>query len=938
MEKKFLEKLREDSKWNCGHTRNSSEEYSSWNPAYFLPATLKLTTTTLGTTGIALAYAWGNVQKAITGDKLSEQTTLRAAITAWLKMNGITSTVSWPRGENEKDLTNSPFLVCNHISNVDGMLMANELDNPRIMAKAELRKLPMIGNYMDDMGTVWVERGSADSREAARRAIDGHVAQWRPGRKALHIFPEGSTTSGNTIAEFKLGAFRAGLPVRPVILLYFGSSDISSPMYKRNSEGQMVEFRDSHWFGNWLGAGLVSVLIKVCRVHYPTEEEKQDPAVFAANVHRYMKYEYDRLKRKHAEYTRQRKREMETYGLGWTVQESPELEKENASVQGHNFRPYSEAELRAEEAAILERRAKAKEEMMSRQGVAEDAARAFAGAVRSGGGIDPGGQSRSRKFANASSLGGGSAAALSLSGGNVKTSPTDRLPFPKRKRLPSIPNPTTTQLHHTGGISDVEVLPGDVTRTSSRSAAPANRNGAHTPSNSFPTAFSPREASEVGGGRSATATYQLDSPYVDWEDEDDEGELEVFAEMDRKGEGARERIADEILENELQLQADDSLPNMTASVTVRDEEKMDFPIVTEFEELNLNENLLRGIYSYGFEKPSAIQQRGITPILAGRDTIGQAQSGTGKTATFVIGGLQKIDPVIRGVQVVQNFSLYMKVEAHCCTGGTDVKSDVDRLASGCHIIVGTPGRVFDLIYKRHLKVDDINLLVLDEADEMLGNRGFKEQVYDIFKYLPSEVQVSLFSATLPPEILDLTTRFMRSPVRILVKKDELTLEGISEFYIDIDEEKNKLDVLCDLYETLTIQQSIIYCNTKQKANWLAEKMNENDFTVSVIHADFEQKDRERVMREFINGASRVLISTDLLARGIDIQQVSLVINYDLPVKMENYLHRIGRSGRYGRKGVGINFCTEKDRGYLKEIERYYGTQIQEMPEDLEKYL
>lgn len=393
---------------------------------------------------------------------------------------------------------------------------------------------------------------------------------------------------------------------------------------------------------------------------------------------------------------------------------------------------------------------------------------------------------------------------------------------------------------------------------------------------------------------------------------------------------------------------------MANAISVKDDEKMDFPVVHEFEELGLHDSLLRGIFSYGFEKPSAIQQRGISPILAGRDTIGQAQSGTGKTATFVIGALQKIDMSNPAVQVlilaptrelaqqifkvVMNFSMYMKVKTHVCTGGTDVKSDKDALGDGAHLIVGTPGRVFDLIYKRHLRVDDIQLLVLDEADEMLGNKGFKEQVYDIFKYLPSEVQVTLFSATLPPEILDLTTRFMRSPVRILVKKDELTLEGISEFYVEVQEEKHKLDVLQDLYETLTIQQSIIYCNTKSKANWLAEKMNENDFTVSVIHADFDQKEREKVMKEFINGLSRVLISTDLLARGIDIQQVSLVINYDLPVKMENYLHRIGRSGRYGRKGVGINFCTTKDQGYMKEIERYYGTQIQEMPEDLEKYL
>eukprot|EP00391_Amoebophrya_sp_Ameob2_P001883 CAMPEP_0179006724 /NCGR_PEP_ID=MMETSP0795-20121207/14724_1 /TAXON_ID=88552 /ORGANISM="Amoebophrya sp., Strain Ameob2" /LENGTH=869 /DNA_ID=CAMNT_0020701539 /DNA_START=239 /DNA_END=2845 /DNA_ORIENTATION=- len=612
MEKKFLEKLREDSKWNCGHTRNSSEEYSSWNPAYFLPATLKLTTTTLGTTGIALAYAWGNVQKAITGDKLSEQTTMKAALTAWLKMNGIMSTVSWPRGESEKDLMNSPFLVCNHISQVDGMIMANELDNPRVMAKAEIRKLPMIGDYMEDMGTVWVERGSADGREAARRAIEGHVAQWRPGKKAMLVFPEGSTTSGNTVAEFKLGAFRPGVPVRPIILLYFGSSDISCPLYKHNSKGQVTEFDDREWFGNWLGAGFVSALIKVCRVHYPTEEEKLDPAVYAANVQRYMKYEYDRLKRKHAEYTRKRKKEMETYGLGWTVQGSPELEMENAVVQDHEFRPYTDAELRAAKTAILERRAKAKEEMMSRhqrQGVAdEDAARAV-GAVRSGSthgklpvgangnyspgapsttanpassrgrpeapeagqqlfssssniggdpssmsiqsqlrsGIDPGSRSKSRKGANGSSLGAGSGAASSSRGN--KNSPTSHLSFPNRKHLPATPNPATTQLHHTGGISDVEILP-DVTSLS-RSAAPANRSGAHSSKDSFSTPFSPREASEVGGGRSAPATYQLDMPYVD--SQDDEDDLEVFAEMERKDEGALEKITDdEILENELQ--------------------------------------------------------------------------------------------------------------------------------------------------------------------------------------------------------------------------------------------------------------------------------------------------------------------------------------------------------------------------------------------------
>jgi len=372
-------------------------------------------------------------------------------------------------------------------------------------------------------------------------------------------------------------------------------------------------------------------------------------------------------------------------------------------------------------------------------------------------------------------------------------------------------------------------------------------------------------------------------------------------------------------------------------------------VVESFDDLPLHENLLRGIYSYGFEKPSAIQQRGIKPILMGRDTLGQAQSGTGKTATFVIGTLQKIDYSSRATQAlilaptrelalqIQKVALalgdYLKVRCHACIGGTLIRDDLERLKEGQQLIVGTPGRVFDMIQKRHLKVDDIQLFTMDEADEMLS-RGFKEQIYDIFKYLPPHVQVALFSATMAPDILDLTSKFMRDPVRILVKKDELTLEGIRQFYIAIEKEDWKLDTLCDLYETLTITQAIIYCNTRRKVDWLAEKMGARDFTISIMHAELEQKDRERIMREFRSGSSRVLISTDLLARGIDVQQVSLVINYDLPGNIENYLHRIGRSGRFGRKGVAINFITNADVRLMRDIEAYYHTQIEEMPMDI----
>jgi translation initiation factor 4A len=375
----------------------------------------------------------------------------------------------------------------------------------------------------------------------------------------------------------------------------------------------------------------------------------------------------------------------------------------------------------------------------------------------------------------------------------------------------------------------------------------------------------------------------------------------------------------------------------------------EYPVCDSFDDMDLHDNLLRGIYSYGYEKPSAIQQRAIMPVLDGRDTIGQAQSGTGKTATFVVGALQRIDfsqnacqalvlaptreLALQTQRVAMALGDYLKLKCHLCIGGTARKDDVDRLREGQHCVVGTPGRVYDFRDKGFLKVDHLRILVLDEADEMLSC-GFSDQVYRIFKMLPSAVQVCLFSATIPPEILELTKKFMRDPVRILVKKDELTLEGIQQFYVGLEKEKWKLETSCDLYETLTINQSIIYCNTRRKVDFLEHEMAKRDFTVSVIHADLTQEGRSLVMQQFRSGSSRVLISTDLLARGIDVQQVSLVINYDLPHRMENYLHRIGRSGRFGRKGVAINFLTDRDVRAMRDIERHFETQIEELPSDI----
>jgi len=369
-------------------------------------------------------------------------------------------------------------------------------------------------------------------------------------------------------------------------------------------------------------------------------------------------------------------------------------------------------------------------------------------------------------------------------------------------------------------------------------------------------------------------------------------------------------------------------------------------VTKTFDQMKLREDLIRGIYAYGFERPSAIQQRSILPIIKGRDVIAQAQSGTGKTATFSISALQQVDTRLRETQVlvlsptrelavqIQKVILalgdYMNIQCHSCIGGTNIGEDIQKLDFGQHIVSGTPGRVFDMIKRRNLRTRSIKLLILDESDEML-NKGFKEQIYDVYRFLPPATQVVLVSATLPHEILEMTQKFMTDPIRILVKRDELTLEGIKQFFVAVEREEWKFETLCDLYDTLTITQAVIFCNTKRKVDWLTEKMREANFTVVSMHGDMPQQERDSIMKEFRSGSSRVLISTDVWSRGLDVPQVSLVINYDLPNNRELYIHRIGRSGRYGRKGVAINFVKSDDIRVLRDIEQYYSTQIDEMP-------
>ncbi|CAI0378097.1 unnamed protein product [Linum tenue] len=386
--------------------------------------------------------------------------------------------------------------------------------------------------------------------------------------------------------------------------------------------------------------------------------------------------------------------------------------------------------------------------------------------------------------------------------------------------------------------------------------------------------------------------------------------------------------------------------------------------VASFENMGINDSLLRGIYEYGFEKPSAIQQRAVMPIIKGRDVIAQAQSGTGKTSMIALTVCQVVDINSKEVQalvlsptrelasqtekVILAIGQYLNIQAHACIGGKSVGEDIRKLEHGVHVVSGTPGRVCDMIKRRTLRTRAIKLLVLDESDEMLS-RGFKDQIYDVYRYLPPELQVCLISATLPNEILEMTGKFMTDPVKILVKRDELTLEvcndiieGIKQFFVAVEKEEWKFDTLCDLYDTLTITQAVIFCNTKRKVDWLTEKMRSSNFTVSSMHGDMPQKERDAIMKEFRDGTTRVLITTDVWARGLDVQQasfflhvffffVSLVINYDLPNNRELYIHRIGRSGRFGRKGVAINFVKSDDIRILRDIEQYYSTQIDEMP-------
>jgi len=372
--------------------------------------------------------------------------------------------------------------------------------------------------------------------------------------------------------------------------------------------------------------------------------------------------------------------------------------------------------------------------------------------------------------------------------------------------------------------------------------------------------------------------------------------------------------------------------------------------ISSFDELDINENLLRGVYGYGFEKPSAIQQLAIKPIQDGKDVIAQAQSGTGKTGAFLISTMSKVDKHIHepqvlilaptrelAIQIYNNaygFNLYTKYDIGLLIGGNDQNNTTgldSKFREDSQIVIGTPGKIYFMLSKNYLRSNQLKIICIDEADEML-NSCFKDQLYDIFQYIPKNTQVCIFSATINAETLDLTSKFMNNPMKILVNNEELTLEGIKQFYINVEEERFKFEVLADIYKFLNINQTIIYCNSKKKTQQIHQRLEANNFTVSCIHSDMTQSERNKVINEFRKGSIRILLATDIIARGIDVQQVSTVINFDLPLKKEVYIHRIGRSGRYGRKGLAINFVTIHDFNYLKQIESFYGTLIEPFPD------
>ncbi len=372
---------------------------------------------------------------------------------------------------------------------------------------------------------------------------------------------------------------------------------------------------------------------------------------------------------------------------------------------------------------------------------------------------------------------------------------------------------------------------------------------------------------------------------------------------------------------------------------------------SEFEDYFLRRELLMGIFEMGFERPSPIQEESIPIALAGRDILARAKNGTGKTAAFIIPTLERIDTsknaiqavllvptrelALQTAQVCKNLGKHMGIEVMVSTGGTSLKDDILRLYQHVHIMVATPGRVLDLAGKGVAKLNECSIMVMDEADKLLSPE-FQPVIEELIKFLPASRQIMLYSATFPLAVKNFKDRFLNKPYEINLM-EELTLKGITQYYAFV-EEKQKLHCLNTLFSKLQINQSIIFCNSTSRVELLAKKITELGYSCFYIHARMPQAHRNRVFHDFRNGVCRNLVCSDLFTRGIDIQAVNVVINFDFPKNAETYLHRIGRSGRYGHLGLAINMITYDDRFNLYRIEQELGTEIAPIPPTIDKKL
>ena len=372
---------------------------------------------------------------------------------------------------------------------------------------------------------------------------------------------------------------------------------------------------------------------------------------------------------------------------------------------------------------------------------------------------------------------------------------------------------------------------------------------------------------------------------------------------------------------------------------------------SDFEDYFLRRELLMGIFEMGYERPSPIQEESIPIALAGRDILARAKNGTGKTAAFIIPTLERIDITKNSIQAVllvptrelalqtaqvcKQLGKHLNVQVMVSTGGTALKDDILRLYNPVHIMVATPGRVLDLVGKGVANLSECSIMVMDEADKLLSPE-FQPVIEELIKHLPSSRQILMYSATFPLAVKAFKDRFLNKPYEINLM-EELTLKGITQYYAYV-EEKQKLHCLNTLFSKLQINQSIIFCNSTSRVELLAKKITELGYSCFYIHAKMPQAHRNRVFHDFRNGVCRNLVCSDLFTRGIDIQAVNVVINFDFPKNAETYLHRIGRSGRYGHLGLAINMITYEDRFNLYRIEQELGTEIGPIPQTIDKKL